>query len=51
MENTKARPEMEIYEKYWKMTAGLTDIYTKEFTDCLKIIVDYIDVNKEEINL
>lgn len=31
------------------MTAGLTDIYSKEFTDCLKIIVDYIDANKNKI--
>lgn len=51
MGSTKKRPETEIYEQYWKMTAGLTDIYTKEFTDCLKIIVDYIDLNKEEISL
>ena len=49
MGNTKNRPEKEIYDQYWKMTAGLTDIYTKEFSDCLKIIVDYIDVNKKAI--
>lgn len=50
MANTKTRPETEIYETYWKMTVGLTDIYAKEFTDCLKIIVDYIDAHKREIN-
>lgn len=49
MGNTKIRPETEIYDQYWKMTAGLTDIYSKEFTDCLKIIVDYIDMNKKAI--
>lgn len=49
MGNTKTRPETEIYDQYWKMTAGLTDIYTKEFTDCLKIIVDYINENIKEI--
>ena len=50
MANTKIRPENEIYETYWKMTAGLTDIYSKEFIDCLQIIVDYIDINKKEID-
>lgn len=49
MGNTKTRPENEIYDQYWKMTAGLTDIYSKEFVECLKIIVDYIDSNKREI--
>ncbi|MBD5541076.1 MAG: HNH endonuclease [Lachnospiraceae bacterium] len=49
MTNTKIRPEIEIYDQYWKMTAGLTDIYGKEFTECLMIIVDYIDTNKSEI--
>lgn len=49
MGNTKTRPETEIYDQYWKMTAGLTDIYSKEFTDCLRIIVDYIDTNKKAI--
>ena len=42
MGNTKVRPETEIYDQYWKMTAGLTDIYAKEFTDCLKIIADVL---------
>lgn len=50
MANTKIRPETEIYEQYWKMTVGLTDIYSKEFIDCLKIIVDYINENKKEID-
>ena len=50
MGNTKKRPEEEVYEKYWKMTAGLTDIYSEEFSGCLKIIIDYIDQNREEID-
>lgn len=50
MSNTKRRPEKEIYDQYWKMSVGLTDIYTKEFTDCLKIIVSYIDDNRKEIS-
>ena len=50
MFKTKKRPELEIYEQYWKMTAGLTNLYADEFTSCLKIIVDYIDANKKEID-
>lgn len=50
MEKTKKRPDIEIYDTYWKMTAGLTDIYTKEFSDCLRIIIEYIDEKKRKIN-
>lgn len=49
MGNTKTRPKTEIYDKYWTMSVGLTDIYSKKFTDCLKIVVDYIDTNNKAI--
>lgn len=49
MAKTKKRRDIEVYEDYWKFTAAWTDIYGQKFANGLKIIVNYIDQNKEAL--
>lgn len=49
MSKTKIRPDIEIYEDYWNFTAAWTDIFGVKFNNCLNVIVNYIDINFDEI--
>ena len=51
MGTTKNRPEKEYYEEYWKMTAAWTDIFGIKFNNSLRVTIDFIDQNIEEIKL
>lgn len=49
MGRTKKRREHEQYENYWKITAQWTNIYGTKFNYALRIIVNFIDKNKNEL--
>ena len=50
MANTKKRQEVEMYEEYWKFTAAWTDIMGAKFNNNLRVVLDYIDQNRDEID-
>ena len=50
MARTKKRQEVEMYEEYWKFTAAWTDIMGPKFNSNLRVVLDFIDDNKDEIN-
>lgn len=45
----KKRPEIEVYENYWKFTAAYTDLLGTKFHNCLQVTVMFIDSHKKEI--
>ena len=49
MNKTKARRDIEVYENYWRFTAAHLDITGTKFSNCLNIIVLFIDKNKNEL--
>ena len=49
MGKSKQRRSHEQYEDYWKITAQWTDIYGQNFFNALRIIINYIDANKSEL--
>lgn len=49
MGKSKQRREHEQYEDYWKITAQWTDVYGQKFFNALRIIINYIDANKTEL--
>ena len=49
MNKTKARRDIEVYENYWKFTVAHLDITGTKFSNCLNIIVLFIDKNKNEL--
>ena len=51
MNKTKARRDIEVYENYWRFTAAHLDITGTKFSNCLNIIVLFIDKNKNEPEL
>lgn len=49
MGKTKKRRDTEVYENYWKFTAAHLDITGTKFSNCLNIIVLFIDKNKKAL--
>lgn len=46
---TKKRRDVEIYENYWKFTASHLNITGTKFNNCLKVIILFIDKNKDKL--
>ena len=42
--------ERQSYDNYWKLTVEYTNIHGERFRDTLKLIVSFIDDNKETID-
>lgn len=49
MGNTKKRRDTEVYENYWKFTAAHLNIMGTKFSNCLNIIIRFIDKNQSAL--
>ena len=50
-QNSKKASVTQNYENYWKLTVETTNIHGSQFIDTLRIIIDFIDENHEELKL